>query len=335
MLDNAMKDLIQSYFTSVLELIEDVPFGLTNTSKIITVNHKKYVARIYNNYTKNESGLKFEIELTAFLEAQQLSFKVPFFVTSLNGSKYVRLSNGKFGSVVEFIEGTTPDVKRINDVEEYGRVVGELSAAFNRYDKPLVEKGIEFIKLDSLHPLCTEQPIKNFTDNPPFELDLEQHNLLKTMIPDVYENYNKMDRLPKQLVHHDLIVYNLLYSEEYKRMTGILDFDFAALDVRALELAICINHLLQFEDEHLTLLNVFLKEYAKSVVLTEEEINWIPFLMKMYYVSVLCIYIGQYYSGREVGEYFRFMLNQLFIRTKWLERNEEQLIESLQLIIRE
>lgn len=65
------------------------------------------------------------------------------------------------------------------------------------------------------------------------------------------------------------------------------------------------------------------------MTLTDEEIKWIPFLMQMYYVSLLCIYIGQYYSGREIEEYFRFILHQLVIRKQWIEQNEYEFIETL------
>lgn len=79
------------------------------------------------------------------------------------------------------------------------------------------------------------------------------------------------------------------------------------------------------------MVQLFLDEYAHYMTLTEEEIECIPFLMKMYYVTLISIYIGQYYSGQKVGNHFRFILNQLTRRTAWLEQNERELLDTLKL----
>ena len=58
-------------------------------------------------------------------------------------------------------------------------------------------------------------------------------------------------------------------------MSGVLDFDFAAMDIRIWELSICLNHLLQHEDQTLTKVEL-LDEYRKYMRLTRAEIQWIP-----------------------------------------------------------
>ena len=113
-------------------------------------------------------------------------------------------------------------------------------------------------------------------------------------------------------------------------MNGVLDFDFASNDIRALELAIAINHLLQQSDHSWLHIDLFLAEYAKYMaIMSEQEIRCIPMLMRMYYVSLLSIYIGQHDSGRDVTAYFRFIAHQLVIRTEWLAENEQVLITRL------
>lgn len=326
-----IKELMTYYFNEEIDNIESVPFGLTNYSQVLTINNKKYIARIYDNYSKNIEKLKFEIELTTFLEQQDLSFKLPGFLIAKTEDRFAELSNGQFGSVMHFIEGEVPDLTRISDIKEYGKTVGEISVAFKKFKSDTLIRDIKFYNIYNLHSLSNERAVSHFIDQPPFDIDHNQLSILKNTFQAVQRNESIIDALPKQIIHHDILIFNLLIDSKTRKMNGVLDFDFASHDVRALELAICINHLLQFDDGSLLNLELFLDEYSQHMTLTDEEIKWIPFLMQMYYVSLICIYIGQYYSGREIDNYFRFILNQLVIRTQWIEQNEYELIETLRL----
>ncbi|WP_136604845.1 phosphotransferase [Paenibacillus dokdonensis] len=326
-----IKELMTYYFNESIEKIESVPFGLTNYSQVLTINNKKYVARIYDKQSKNLEKLKFEIELTTFLEQGNLSFKVPGFLTASTGEKYVKLSNGQLGSMMYFIEGEVPDLTQITDAREYGRAVGELSVIFKDFKTNSNVNKLQFHDIYNLHPLCNERTVYDFFNQPPFEIDRNQRSVLTNAFQTVIKNESLIDTLPKQIIHHDLLIFNLLIDRKRRTMNGVLDFDFASYDVRALELAICINHLFQINDSSLPKLQLFLDEYAQYMTLTEEEIECMPFLMKMYYVTLITIYIGQYYAGQEVGNHFRFILNQLVSRTEWLKQNEHGLLETLKL----
>lgn len=331
LLEHLIKELITYYFNEAVEDIESVPYGLTNYSQVITVNQKKYVARIYGSHSKNLDKLKFEIELTTFLEQLNLSFMIPGFLIAKTGEKFMELSNGQLGSVTRFIEGEVLDLKRVSDAREYGRTVGELSVAFQKFKSQSFMEDIRFYKMYHLHPLSNERSVSHFFDQLPFKIESDQLSILIGSLQAVQRNQFLIDDLPKQIVHHDLLIFNLLIDNHTRKMSGVLDFDFASYDVRALELAICINHLLQINNSSLSNLKLFLEEYSQYMTLTDEEIKCIPLLMEMYYVSLICIYIGQYYSGREIEEYFRFILNQLVIRKQWLDQNERELIELLRL----
>ncbi|GIP31660.1 phosphotransferase [Paenibacillus sp. J2TS4] len=328
-MDNLIQELISQYFDENMENAESVPFGITNYTQKVTVNNQKYIARIYDSHSKNVERLKFEIELMSFLEQQNLSFQVPGFVTSKRKENFVQLSNGQLGSIVNFIEGEAPDLSRDSDVKEYGRSVGELSKALSHFATELIQPEIKFYDLNSLHPLCNERSVSQFFERPPFDIDNNHFRLLMNTYHSIPKYRSGLDRLPKQIIHHDLLIFNLLIDRELRKMNGILDFDFASNDVRALELAICLNHLLQTKDSDFSNVEIFLEEYSRSMELTNEEIQWIPYLMQMYYVSLLCIYIGQHYSGRDIVEYFQFILNQWVIRRQWMGQHEIELVKIL------
>lgn len=323
-------ELLSHYFDEPIEDITEVPYGLTNYSQIVTVDEKKYVARIYDVHSKNLKRLIYEIELTTFLEQNKLSFRVPEFKQARNGEKYIVLSNGQLGSVVHFIEGEAPDLIRLSDVEQYGVTVGALSAALQGFNSDMIVQDIHFHRIYNLHPLANEQAVNEFLAHPPFEIVNATREVIFSTMLALQDRQFQIDSLPKQIIHHDLLIFNMLIDKNSRRMNGVLDFDFASQDVRALELAICINHMLQYEEDLQVKLKLFIDEYAQYISLTREEIKWIPFLMRLYYVSLLCIYIGQHNSGKKIQGYFDFISLQLVNRTRWLERNEQELLALLE-----
>ena len=178
-MEKLMKELTSYYFQETANRIESVPFGLTNFSQIWTVNNKKYVARIYDVHSKNLERLKFEIELTAYLEQCQLSFKVPEFLRASNGERYIELSNGQLGSVVHFIDGEVPELREPSEVESYGRTVGELSRALGNFQSGMTLQELNFHRLDSVHPLSSIRSIGQFLEQPPFEIELDHLSVVK------------------------------------------------------------------------------------------------------------------------------------------------------------
>ncbi|MGO4789584.1 phosphotransferase enzyme family protein [Paenibacillus sp. 2KB_20] len=331
-MEHLFLELLQRYVHGPVHSIETVPFGMTNDSRIVVMNQGKYVARIYNRHTKNEERLRFEVELTAYLERCSLSFDVPGFVSCKDVAKYVVLSDGSLGSLTRFIEGEIPDLSRTSDVLSYGRTVGVISYALQQFELNSVDvvcPEIAFHEVYNLHSLANQTNIYEFLTCPPFEIDAEQIAVLQGYYESGLNHAAELNVLPKQMVHHDILVFNLLLDPQSREMSGVLDFDFAAMDLRIWELSICLNHLLQQEDQTLTKVELFLDEYRKYMRLTRAEIQWIPYIMELYYVSLLSIYIGQHLAGRNIASYFHLMLKQLLIRSEWMERNQHEFAELL------
>ncbi|KRE41794.1 hypothetical protein ASG81_16115 [Paenibacillus sp. Soil522] len=134
-------EIVRNYFEDSVYEIEPVPFGLTNLTKILTMNDKKYVIRIYNHHTKNVESIKFEAQITSYLSKQNLSFVVPVFLNTKAGEKYVHLSDGTLGAVVSFIEGAVPEMSSIQQTTEFGSVIGEITSAFSQYEAELIRRG--------------------------------------------------------------------------------------------------------------------------------------------------------------------------------------------------
>ncbi|XEC94324.1 phosphotransferase enzyme family protein [Paenibacillus tarimensis] len=324
-MERMIRELLSYYFDEKQYVVEPVPFGLTNLTKIIRINDHRFVARVYNPQTKDVAQLKFEIELISYLQQCGLSFEVPEFIPAKDGRNFVEIS-GKLGAVVHYIEGEMPDPTRIGHVEEMGRTAGQLSAALSLFKPQEGEaQGLVFHHLDSLHQLSGRQAVLKFIDSPSFALEPEGIKIVRELLEEIENCKGELDALPQQIVHHDLLIFNLLIGSN-DQMNGVLDFDFASWDLRALELAVCLNHLLQFGDDSLEHVQSFVDQYFRYMTLNEDEIEKLPLLMRMYYVSLLTIYIGQHAEGKDIQSPFLFILDQLYRRTIWLERDSERLI---------
>ncbi|WP_461671258.1 phosphotransferase, partial [Mycobacterium tuberculosis] len=136
------------------------------------------------------------------------------------------------------------------------------------------------------------------------------------MILLIENSIHLLEKLPKQFVHHDLLVFNLLAHEN--KIKGVLDFDFISLDVSFIEFAICLNHVLQMSNGSLEMAEAYIKGYSKYRKGSSEEITYLQLLTQIYHIAVLHIYIGQHYSGVDVEQHFNFILDQFKTRNEWL-----------------
>lgn len=202
-----------------------------------------------------------------------------------------------------------------------------MTLALSQYGAELTFEGVPFTEIYSLHPLAHDQAVASFMKNPPFEIP--HIDFYTEMLSLVENNKYELSELPKQLVHHDVIIYNLLSKDN--RVHGVLDFDFTSLDIGFMEFAISLNHVIQLTNGSWDMIESFIKGYAQFRKCTYQEINQLQLLTQFYHIAVLHIYIGQHYSGRDIEQNFNYILNQFQTRMDWLNNHSscmKLLIES-------
>ncbi|NIK77796.1 Ser/Thr protein kinase RdoA (MazF antagonist) [Paenibacillus castaneae] len=331
-MEEKIDELIRHYFKDHPSYeMEPVPFGLTNLTKLIRINEEKYIARIYNPHTKSEQSIRLESNITSFLSQMNLSFKVPVFLQTLTGEEYIEFADGTFGALIAFLEGSVPELTTLQHAADFGRVVGEISAALDQYNTDRLEyRGISFLDIYALHPLASVENVKSFMEQPPFHIPEANLKFYREMILLVNQSINQLKELPFQLVHHDLLIFNLLAKDN--QIGAVLDFDFTSIDVSFMELAISLNHVLQMADGNLVMTEAFIKGYGAYRKGSSQEIKQLQLLTQVYHLAILHIYIGQHYAGgQEVEQNFNYILNQFFDRNEWLNQNQstmQQLLES-------
>ena len=316
-MENHFESFIRRYAAESSDVrFEPVPYGLTNITTIVVIDGKKYVARIYNPHIKSIAGIELESRIASYLNKEKLSFQVPQFVRTHTNEEIVKLPDGRLGAVVTFLEGSPPRLETAEQAEAFGHVVGEFSSALNGYDSgDSGEAGTSFLDYDRLHPLGNRGAVEVFMERTPFVLEESEKVFFIEMLKAVERNKVDLNELPRQLVHHDLLVYNLLAEDE--RISGLLDFDFLSVDIGFMEFAISLNHVLQMSEGSLDMAEAFVHGYAGCRKGTSEEIGSLQLLTQIYHIAVLHIYIGQHLAGAVIEPQFRYILRQFRTRNDW------------------
>ncbi|MDD9268271.1 phosphotransferase [Paenibacillus sp. GCM10023248] len=321
-------ELLHHYFEERAYEIEPVPFGLMNFTKIVTVKDSKYVLRIYNRHLKTIESIEFEREVTSFLSKQNVTIVVPLFLETKANEPYVLLSDGTLGALVTYIEGVVPAMSTTEQAANFGRVVGEVSSVLRYFQSDLLYKGTPFTDIYRLHPLADHEAITSFFEDPPFEISATTLHFYREMVALAEKSKCELLELPRGLVHHDLLVFNLLAMDN--QIHGALDFDFSSWDISFMEFAISLNHMIQLTNGDLDFVEAFVYGYSQAQTCTYQEIDKLQRLTQIYHIAILHVYIGQHYSGVPVEVSFRYIFDQFQVRDAWLSDNRivlEQLLK--------
>jgi len=206
---------------SVGELTDLVPIaaGIENTNYFVTTAGGRFVLTLYERLPAGE--LPFYLNLMAHLA--RCGVEAPAPEPDRTGALF-SLLNGRPAGLVQRIEGTAIDRPDPAHCAAVGAALGRLHCASQSYRARLTNRR---------GPAWWRQAARAVQ---PF-LSAAQRDLLAEEIK-FQTGYGK-GRLPKGAIHGDLFCDNVLFDGE--RVTGIIDFGFAATDFLAYDLAITAN----------------------------------------------------------------------------------------------
>jgi homoserine kinase type II len=108
------------------------------------------------------------------------------------------------------------------------------------------------------------------------------------------------DQLPQQLLHSDYAPVNILVDN--RQVTAILDFEFAGVDLRALEVCIALSWWIvnvMGTGKEWDVLNAFGVAYTKDFPLSEPELLAFPALWRLRDATSFVHRMGRYFAGLE------------------------------------
>lgn len=306
--------------------MEPTSGGVNNIVQYLTLpNGERKLLRIYNNGL-DTTRVTFEHEVLDKLHeqyAKDLSFKVPYMIPSKSGKTFVKLSNGAEACMVDLIEGGLP---KLTCVEDIGRASGELNTVMGKLKGVTATCNCDpyYLMWENHHAVTRENFISTMK-GPDFDGKLRP--FAESMLEYTLEMDEKCEGeykgLPSQLIHGDLHYDNVLVNDG--KVSGLLDFEFAMYDWRAMELAICLSKYAGEEDAF-KYFEEFLTGYAKTGTMTMKEAEAIPDLINLRILSNVVYFVGRAVAKEDSIESLTKRIENYQGRIDWTKDNADKLV---------
>ena len=198
--------------------------GIENTNYLLKSKKKKYILTIFEKRVLQKE-IPFFMKLMDNLNNSKINCPKP--LKTRNNKYLIKLKN-KTACIVSFLEGKDKKKLNINDCYKVGKTIARMHVVTNTMK--LNRKNSMGIKNLKLLLESIKFKSKKFSN-----LKVFLNNNLK----DINKNWPK--QLPKGIIHGDLFIDNIFFKKN--KLSGIIDFYFAANDYFMYEIALCINAL--------------------------------------------------------------------------------------------
>ena len=198
--------------------------GIENTNYLLKSKNKKYILTIFEKRVSKKE-IPFFMELMDELNTSKLNCPKP--LKNKDGKYLINLKN-KTACIVSFLQGKDKKNLNIKNCYDIGRVIAQMHLHTKKIK--LFRKNSMGVK--NLNPLLKSIKFKSkkFTNIDKF---------LKINFDNIKKKWPK--KLPGGIIHGDLFIDNIFFKNN--KLSGIIDFYFAANDYFMYEIAICINAL--------------------------------------------------------------------------------------------
>ena len=283
------------------------------------------VLRVYNN-SNDDPKVEFEHRILELLGREEtLSFAIPETIPSARGGRnFVKLSTGASACLFRAIGGGLP---KLSKVREIGLCAGELSMAMGRIDRddvPSVCPTHPYWDIYRVHRAVTKELFYETLRSHQFDpwrvwADEVEDDLIQ--VEGMLGSYG--DILHWSFIHGDLHYDNILVDDG--GVTGLLDFEFAAYDWRAMELAICLSKYCS-EGEPLGYFERFVDGFAVHGELTRVEMESMCVLIRLRILSNVVYFVGRALSGEDGLSTLTSRIETYCKRLRWLKTNESEIV---------
>jgi homoserine kinase type II len=312
--------------------------GMNNTTCYIEADGVTYVLRIYETH-RDEAKVRYEHAVLQALAKLVLPFKTPSPVRTSRGETYLRLGAegeegaGKLAALFHYIVGDRPDMDTIGQIHSFGEATAMLAEALNQIKLTLdpVYPAYYQLGLDDSHSML--QAI-SFCRQPyaPFVEMTEELERVGQLLDTFVSQAPALRKLPHQLIHGDLNASNIL--AEADRIAAILDFEFVTMDLRVMELAVCLSDMIQPEIDSVQTgwdkIEAYASGYGRATKLTGDEIAALPMLIQLRRLDVFVHFLGRYEEGIDPPEIVVKMIASAISMDKWLKAQQEHLVSLCQ-----
>ena len=259
-----------SYINKKFEIDKIISFkgikqGIENTNYLLRSKNKKFILTIFE---KRVSQKEIPFFMKLMDQLNDLKINCPKPLKNKSGNYLIKIKN-KTACIVSFLNGKDKKKLNIKNCFDIGKVVAQMHLSSKKIK--LYRKNSMGIK--NLNPLFNS--IK-FKSKKFINIEKFLHNNFK----DIKKKWPK--RLPSGIIHGDLFIDNIFFKNN--KLSGIIDFYFAANDYFMYEIAICVNALCFDRKNSKFLIN---KKKVKNLIKGYESIRKITIKEKNS-LNVLC-----------------------------------------------
>ncbi|MDB3995379.1 homoserine kinase [Candidatus Pelagibacter sp.] len=198
--------------------------GIENTNYLLKTKKNKFILTIFEKRVSNRE-IPFFMKLMEILNNSNINCPKP--LKSKKGSHLINLKNKK-ACIVSFLNGKDKIKLNLNNCFEVGKVIANI----HKITKKINISRKNSMGIKELGPLLKSIKFKSKKFN-------NLQNFLANNLKDIKKNWPS--KLPQGIIHGDLFIDNIFFNKN--KLSGVIDFYFAANDIFMYEIAICINAL--------------------------------------------------------------------------------------------
>ena len=198
--------------------------GIENTNYLLKSKNKKFILTIFERRVVKKE-IPFFMKLMDRLSSLNINCPKP--LKNYRSHYLIKIKN-KMACVVTFLPGK--DKKTLNYKNCFD--IGKMVAQMHLHSKKIKLYRKNSMGIKNLGPLLNSIKFKSKKSN-----NLEQ--FLRVNLREIKNKWPK--KLPHGIIHGDLFIDNIFFKNN--KLSGIIDFYFAANDYFMYEIAICINAL--------------------------------------------------------------------------------------------
>ena len=259
-------NIINSKFNvNEIKSFQGIKKGIENTNYLLKTKKEQFVLTIFEKRVSYKE-IPFFMKLMDDLNLSKISCPKP--LKDKNGNYLIKLKN-KTACVVTFLKGKDKQKLNINNCYQVGKVISQIHSITKKLN--LSRKNSMGIK--NLNPLLKSIKFKSKKNS----------NLEKFLIQNLSNiKKNWPSKLPSGIIHGDLFIDNIFFNKN--KLTGVIDFYFAANDFFMYEIAICINALCFDKKKNKFLIN---NQKVKNLIKGYESVRKITIREKKS-LNILC-----------------------------------------------
>jgi homoserine kinase type II len=245
-----------SYINKKFEIDRIISFegirqGIENTNYLLRSKNKKFILTIFEKRV-SQKEIPFFVKLMDQLNDLKINCPKP--IKNKSGNYLIRIKN-KTACIVSFLDGKDKKKLNVKNCYDIGKVIAQMHLSSKKIK--LYRKNSMGIK--NLNPLFNSIKFKS-------KKFVNIEKFLNNNFKDIKKKWPK--ELPNGIIHGDLFIDNIFFKNN--KLSGIIDFYFAANDYFMYEIAICVNALCFDKKNSKFLIN---KKKVKNLIKGYESIR--------------------------------------------------------------